>query len=216
MEIRRTANAGVLLTLDDVKILLDGVCREVEPYPATPPEIARDLITCPPDVALFTHNHEDHFDPDYCRKIEGPIYATQQVAEELSGKSQTEKTAVIGKVRVHAVPTRHMGHFGKSTEHQSYVAEGSQVVWFLGDASPTELRKLAPFPKPDALVIPYPYISTPAALKMVEEYLPCKIVLLHMPLRKDDPEGIWQSTNAGMEHLKAYLHVPGMGETLNL
>lgn len=216
MEIRRTANAGVLLTLDDVRILLDGVCQEVKPYLATPPKIARDLIACPLDVALFTHNHPDHFDPDYCRKIESPIYATQQVVNELPGIAQTGKTAVIGKVKVSAVPTRHMGHYGKTTEHQSYVVEGSQVVWFLGDASPTELRKLAPFPKPDVLVIPYPYISTPAALKMVGEYLPCKIVLLHMPLENDDPEGIWQSSNAGMEHLKAYLHLPGMGETLNL
>lgn len=216
MEIRRTANAGVLLTLNDVKILLDGVCREVKPYPATPPEITQNLITCPPDAALFTHNHPDHFDPEYCREIKSPIYATAQVAEELSGKSQTEKTAVIGKVRIHAVPTRHMGHYGKTTEHQSYVVEGSQVVWFLGDASPTELRKLASFSKPDVLLIPYPYISTPAALKMMETYLPCKIVLLHMPLDKDDPEGIWQSANAGVEHLKAYLYVPEMGETLKL
>ena len=216
MEIRRTANAGVLLTLDDVKILLDGVSREVKPYPATPPDIAKELISCPPDVALFTHNHEDHFEPDYCGKIERPVYATQQTANELPGIIQMEKVAVIGKVRVNAVPTRHMGHYGKTTEHQSYVVEGSQVVWFLGDASPTELRKLASFPKPDVLLIPYPYISTPAALKMVEEYLPCKIVLLHMPLQTDDPEGIWQGASAGIEHLKTYLYVPQMGETLKL
>ena len=37
MELRRTANAGVLLKLDDVEILLDGVCQEVKPYLATPP-----------------------------------------------------------------------------------------------------------------------------------------------------------------------------------
>ena len=216
MEIRRTANAGVLLTLDDKKILLDGVCREVKPYPATPSQIAKELISCPPDVALFTHNHPDHFDPDYCRKIESPIYATDQATDELSGKSQTEKMAVLGKVRISAVSTRHMGHYGKTTGHQSYVVEGSRVVWFLGDASPTELRKLASFPKPDVLLIPYPYISTPAALKIVEEYLPCRIVLLHMPLEKDDPEGIWQSANAGMEHLKAYLYVPQMGEDMKI
>ena len=215
MEIRRTANAGVLLTLDNVKILLDGVSREVRPYPATPPEIALDLIICPPDAALFTHNHPDHFDPAYCRKTNSVIYGTEQAGEELPNL-MADKTAVIGKVRVNAVPTRHMGHYGKTTEHQSYVVEGSQVVWFLGDASPTELRKLAPFPKPDVLLIPYPYISTPAALKMVEAYLPCKIVLLHMPLQTDDPEGIWQGASAGMEHLKAYLHVPQMGETLKL
>ena len=69
MEIRRTANAGVLLTLDDVKILLDGVSREVKPYPATPPKIKQELLSCPPDVVLFTHDHPDHFDPDYTQKV---------------------------------------------------------------------------------------------------------------------------------------------------
>ena len=65
-------------------------------------------------------------------------------------------------------------------------------------------------------MIPYPYISTPAALKMVEALFPCKIVLLHMPLPENDPESIWQSVRDGMEHLKAYLYVPELGETLNI
>ena len=215
MEIRRTANAGVLLTLDDVKILLDGVSRAVKPYPATPPGIVQDLLSNPPHAALFTHNHEDHFDPDYCRKACSVFYGTEQAKGEATCLS-TDQTAVIGKVKVTAVLTRHMGHYGKTTQHQSYVLEGSQVVWFLGDASPVELRKLAAFSKPDVLLIPYPYISTPAALKTVEAYLPCKIVLLHMPLEKNDPEGIWESAEPGMEYLKAYLYVPQMGETLNL
>ena len=196
MEIRRTANAGVLLTLDDTKILLDGVCREVYSYPATPAVIRQELTDCPPDAVLFTHEHADHFDPDYLQKV--------------------KPTKSAGKVKITSVPTRHMGHYGKTTPHQSFVVEGSKTVWFLGDASPTELRKLSDFPKPDVLMIPYPYISTPAALKMVEALLPCKIVLLHMPLPENDPEKIWQSVQAGMEYLKAYLYVPEMGETFHI
>ena len=202
MEIRRTANAGVLLTLDDAKILLDGVCREVSPYPATPLKIKEELISNPPDVLLFTHNHADHFDPDYCQDVDKPLLTCPN-------------TMAVGKVKITSVFTRHMGHYGKTTPHQSFVVEGSKCVWFLGDASPTELRKLAEFPKPDILMIPYPYVSTPAALKMVEVLLPCKIVLLHMPFPDNDPEKIWQTVQDGMEHLKAYLYVPKLGETLN-
>ena len=197
MEFRRTANAGVLLTLDDVKILLDGVCRGIESYPATPPEIKQELISCPPDVVLFTHEHPDHYDPDYCQMVN-------------SGKMGA------GKVKIASVPTRHMGHYGKTTRHQSFVIEGSQTIWFLGDASPMELKKFATFPKADVLMIPYPYISTPVARKMLESLLPCKIVLLHMPLPEKDPEKIWQSVREGMEHLKAYLYVPKLGETMNI
>ncbi len=216
MEIRRTANAGVLLTLDDVNILLDGVCREVYPYPATPANIKQELISNPPDAALFTHNHPDHFDPEYCRQISKRVYSTAQVAEKIPDIVSPDKCAMIGEVRVTGVPTRHMGHYGKTTEHQSFVLEGSHTVWFLGDASPTELKKLANFPRPDVLMIPYPYISTPAALKMVEAFLPCKIVLLHMPLPEKDPEGIWQNVKPGIEHLKAYLYVPAMGESIRI
>ena len=210
MEIRRTANAGVLLTLDDVKILLDGVCREVKPYPATPPAIMQELLQCPPDVLLFTHNHEDHFDPAYCQRVKRPVLATAQTVPGLPSE------LTIGKVKLTAVPTRHMGHYGKTTEHQSYIVEGSQTIWFLGDASPTELRKFVSFPKPDVLMIPYPYIGTPAAIKLVETLLPSKIVLLHMPLPENDTEGIWQSAAEGMEQLEAYLYVPELGETLKI
>ncbi len=216
MEIKRTANAGVLLTLDDVKILLDGVCREVDPYPATPPAITQELISCPPDMMLFTHVHPDHFYPAYCQKVKKPICSTTQVAEELPGLVCTDSTFAVGTVRITAVPTRHMGHYGKTTEHQSFVLEGSKTLWFLGDASPMELKRFASFPKPDVLMIPYPYISTPAAIKTVEALLPCRIVLLHMPLPGNDPESIWQSVAEGMEHLKAYLYVPKLGETLNI
>ena len=50
MKIRRTANAGVLLKLDGVTILMDGVCREVKPYPATPPEVKEELRASMPDA----------------------------------------------------------------------------------------------------------------------------------------------------------------------
>lgn len=216
MKIRRTANAGVALTLDDVTILLDGVSQEVAPYLATPPTIRQELISCPPDVALFSHHHEDHFDPDYCREVNSPIHSTAQAADILPGLVRTERVCSAGNIKITAVPTRHMGHYGKTTRHQSFVIQGSQTVWFLGDASPTELKQLYPFPKPDVLMIPYPYVSTPAALKNVMELLPCKIVLLHMPLQENDPDGIWMSMKDGIEYLKAYLYLPELGETLNL
>jgi L-ascorbate metabolism protein UlaG (beta-lactamase superfamily) len=216
MQIRRTANAGVLLTLDDASILLDGVCQEVSPYLATPAEIRQELMCCPPDAVLFSHHHEDHFDPDYCLAANKPIYSTVQVAGILPGLVRLEKTCSVGKIKITAVPTRHMGHYSKTTQHCSFVIQGSQTVWFLGDASPTELKQLSDFSKPDVLIVPYPYIGTPAALKNVLELLPCKIVLLHMPLREIDPDGIWNSITDGIESLKANLYLPELGETLNL
>jgi L-ascorbate metabolism protein UlaG (beta-lactamase superfamily) len=203
MEIRRTANAGVLLTLDNREILLDGVCREVKPYLATPPAEKEKLSRRWPDVVAFTHAHEDHFDEAYAL-----AYSRATGREVVMGK------CAVGQVTITPVPTRHMGRWGTTTPHQSFVIRGSQSVWFLGDSSPTELKKLADFPKPDVLILPYPYVSTPASRKMVEALLPCKIVLLHMPLPENDPDQIWQSVAEGMEYLKMYLYVPKLGETL--
>lgn len=215
MEIIRTANAGVLLKLDDTQILLDGVCREVSPYLATPPAMKEKLSSRWPDMVLFTHFHEDHFDPsyanDYCQTTGRPVYGTSQI----SGMVCTDVTAVVGNIRLTAVPTRHMGHYGRTTEHRSYLVQGSRTVWFMGDASPLELKRFSGFPKPEVLMVPYPYVSTPATLKLLEDLLPCKIVLLHLPDLSCDPEKIWQAVAPGLEQLKQYIYLPGMGETLN-
>ena len=60
MEIQRTANAGVLLKLDGVSILLDGLSDRIEPYVETPAAMAKALQKDPPDLLVFTHNHGDH------------------------------------------------------------------------------------------------------------------------------------------------------------
>ena len=62
MLIRRVSNAGVLLELDGVKLLLDGFCKSVGPYMATPNKIREELLLDPPDLLAFTHEHEDHCD----------------------------------------------------------------------------------------------------------------------------------------------------------
>ncbi len=200
MKLLRTANAGVLLELDDVEILLDGVCREVGCYPATPPEIRRALAAKPPRAVLFTHTHPDHFDEEFAGGAVLP--------------NGGQHTRSVGAVRITALPTRHMGK--AEGLHQSFAVQGSRCLWFLGDAAPTELKKFAGFPRPDVLLVPYPYVSTPPALRLVEALLPCQIVLLHLPPRETDPQGLWQIAQAGMELLRQWLIVPQLGQTMEL
>ncbi len=220
MEIRRTGNAGVLLNLDDVSILLDGVCAQVLSYLPTPPEEREKLSSQWPDIVAFTHIHEDHFDLDYAKAYAEatgrPIVSTAQAEHLLPQKVWTQEVYTAGKARLKAVKTRHMGHWGQTTEHHSFVLEGSQCVWFLGDASPIQMKLLSEVGKPDVLILPYPYVSTPAALKIVEQFLPCKIVLLHLPAKERDPDGIWQGAESGIRQLRPYLYVPEVGETINL
>ncbi|MBE6934540.1 MAG: MBL fold metallo-hydrolase [Ruminococcaceae bacterium] len=204
MEIKRTANAGVLLKLDDVTVLLDGVCRQVLSYLPTPPELVQELSAPWPDVVAFTHTHEDHFDESYA-----------DAYKKETGREVVQEGVTVGGVKLTGIPTRHMGKWGKSTPHRSFVVQGSQTVWFLGDASPVQIRALSDCPKPDVLIVPYPYVSTPSVIQLLETFLPCKIVLLHLPLKEKDPEGIWQIIAPGVAQLKQYLYLPQIGETIH-
>ena len=163
MEIRRTANAGVLLKLDDVSILLDGVSRRVLAYLPTPQEEIDRLMKDLPDAVAFTHDHPDHFDPNFAKAYEAA-----------AGKSViTSGSAYVGNVRIDAVTTRHMGKADPALHHVSYVLQGSKCVWFPGDASPQQLKLLCDCPKPDVLIVPFPYVATEASIRQLQNYLPC-------------------------------------------
>ena len=67
MKIKRTANAGVLLTISGETFLLDGVCGEVYPYIKTPQHIREEIEKSYPDNVLFTHYHDDHYDKAFAK-----------------------------------------------------------------------------------------------------------------------------------------------------
>ena len=93
MEIRRTANAGVLLKLDGISILMDGVCREIKPYPATPPEERDAICASYPDMVCFTHAHKDHYDPSFAAEYEKQTGVRLVVETAASGTYESTLTA---------------------------------------------------------------------------------------------------------------------------
>ena len=208
MEITRTANAGVLLKLDGVTILMDGVCREVKPYPATPPETKAQLTACMPDVVAFTHAHKDHYDPGFAA-------AVLQKNGVILGPSDchgTMQPMTVGGVRITPVSSRHIGAAGKTTLHASFIIEGSCCVWFTGDAAPTQWQR-CDLPKPDVLIVPYAYCTTPSAWTAAKNLDAKKIVLVHMPLKENDTLGLWDAvyatTNCHCEPVRPETAVPG-------
>ena len=212
MEIRRTANAGVLLKLDGVSILMDGVCREVKPYPATPPEERARLRSCWPDVVAFTHAHKDHYDPgfaaEYQRQTAGVIFGP----EDLPGCRASMTPAQIGTVKITPVASRHIGAAGKTVSHASFILEGSQCVWFLGESSPLQWKGSA-LPVPDVLMVPYAYATTSTGWAVTQSLNAREIVLLHMPRREDDTVGLWDAVETTVGQGSG-LHIPAMGELI--
>ena len=194
MEITRTANAGVLLKLDGISVLLDGVCREVQPYPATPPEIKAQLLEKFPDAVAFTHAHKDHYDPAF--------------ASAYQGKTGRD-------VQIIPVTSRHIGAAGKDTPHMSFIIKGSRCVWFLGDAAPSCWRMETSLPKPDVLLVPYAYATTPASWALTQSLGAKQIVLLHLPSREKDSIGLWDAMESTV-NAKNLLHIPALGDTIYL
>ena len=191
--------------MDGVQILLDGVCREVGAYLATPLTEWERLTQRWPDAVCFSHTHGDHFHPGYVA-----AYQAATGREILRGEGK------VGNVRISGIPTRHLGKAGADTAHCSFVIQGSKTVWVMGDAAPAQLRRMAAAPKPDVLVVPFAYLASQGAVQMLKAYLPCAILLVHMPRRDNDPEEIWNAVATGMDELKEFIHAPAVGETITL
>ncbi len=210
MIIRRTANAGVLLTLDGVRILLDGVCKELSPYLGTPAHIREELMRCVPDIVGFTHGHKDHFDRSFAQSLYEKNLRSVLGPEDILRQGISQKPAVAGNVTVTPIKTRHIGKAGQDTRHMSFLIKGSQTLLFTGDAAPTEFKE---HPKVDVLIAPYAYAITPSGWQMAQR-LADTVVIVHMPDRHNDPQNLWtaleQTTGQGTVLL------PYMGEELQI
>ncbi len=209
MKIRLTANAGVLIELDGVRILLDGVCEPTSFYLGTPPEIREELTSSFPDAVGFTHTHSDHYDGDY-----ETLYKLSTLRLTVGSECSHLR---VGEVEITAVSTRHLGR--SRVLHKSFIIEGSRCIFFMGDASPSELgamlkpiktellkgAEIPPFKagsdytsnlkygKPDVLIVPFAYLNTDAAVKMTKAAGAEEILLVHMPSKENDPYELWKS-----------------------
>ncbi len=183
--ITRTANAGILLELDGSNILLDGVCREVSPYLATPDGVKESLTRNLPDLVAVTHRHRDHCDPAFEKAYEMTT-GRKVICPENAGAPVT-----CGNVRLTAVPSRHIGK--ADCDHISLVIEGSRCVWFMGDASPSQWRNRQDLPRPDVLICPYAYAATESAWRMTQALGAKAVVVLHLPDRAHDSIGLWSA-----------------------
>ena len=213
MQIRRTANAGVLLEMDGVSILLDGVCAEAKPYLVTPDAVRQQLLQQPPDAVAFTHTHTDHYDglfvSDYLQKSAGPVLGPAELPYSLC------ETLCIGGVTIMPVQSQHLGRTDK-TPHYSYVIKGSRCVWFMGDASVQHWLDRPDLPRPDVLIAPYGF-AVGHGWKVTKALSPSVVVLLHLPLRTADPFGLWEAVEqtVGNDRIPQLL-IPGLGETITL
>lgn len=209
MEIQRTANAGVLLKLDGVAILLDGLCDRVEGYLPTPAYIVQQLQQTPPDILAFTHSHADH-----CSEALLLPYRKQNLRPILGPESLLNGTIMVGSVKITPVASRHLGKVEPGLQHVSYIIEGSRTVWFLGDAAPVQWRNRIDLPRPDVLLVPYAYANTRSVWEMTAGMAE-KVVLLHLPNREEDAYGLWNAVEIATRGC-GNLYIPKIGDRIAL
>lgn len=213
MQIKRTANAGVLLGLDGKSILLDGVCQEVKPYLATPAQMYEALLRDPPDAIAFSHTHPDHYWPsfvsDYLQKAAGPVIGPADIA------FADTHTVRLGTVRIIPVQCRHLGR-SEQIAHRSYIIQGSRCVWFMGDATTEHWLEQTQLPHPDVMIAPYAFASG-HGWQVTKELNPDVLVLVHMPEKDQDIHGIWDGVTRTVGKDKhPMVIVPEMGQTVQL
>ena len=185
LTVKRTANAGVLLEMDGVRILLDGVCREVVPYPVTPEHIRAELMENFPDVVAVSHHHPDHYDPSFVAEYEN------NTDIKAVGPTSVGSAVQHGKIHILPVASRHIGKF--DCPHTSFIIQGSCCVWFMGDASPNQWRNRTDLPKPDVIIAPFAYATTASAWKTTEALGAKAVVLVHLPKRENDVAGLYDA-----------------------
>ena len=218
----RTANAGGLLEIGGRRVLLDGVCTALGGYEGTPPDLLRQLLEQRIDLIAFTHCHADHFLPafvgEYLRRWpDTMVMGPAEIGRELAPSPVIQTSADLGGVRIHSVPTRHIGGSFRQLSHQSMVIQGAGAcLWFTGDASPTQFRTLS-LPRPDTLLVPFAFAATETGWRAVEAARAERLILLHMPRAEADPSGIWPAVEAVLaRHGTPPVLIPAMGETVPL
>ena len=213
MLLSRVSNAGVLLELDGVKLLLDGLCTAEGPYMATPAPIRDSLLASPADMLAFTHDHPDHFDramvEQYRKQTLRPIIGPENLPY-----ATTFHGVAVGGVSVLPVKSRHIGKEYFHLPHVSFDIEGSKSVWFLGDAVPSQWHGIDR--RCDVLIVPFAYALTESAWHMTCQ-LADHVVLVHMPLRENDPAQLWPQVEAVTgKDCPVKLHIPSIGETIEI
>ena len=205
MRFLRTANAGGLITLDGVRIAMDGVCGAVAPYLQTPTELREYLQEKVPDAVGFTHLHPDHFHSgylDFCTQTGTVIL--------MPGANEVR----VGDMYIYPIKTRHLGKVEPGLIHNSFLICGRQTVLFAGDAAPSELQSVK---NVDVLIAPYAYVTTSAGIRAVTSTGAKHLILVHMPDIEPDPYGIWESVRAGIAHCESFkIIIPEIGQEIEI
>ena len=210
LQLRYVANAGMLLSLEGRKFLIDAPIREgITPY-ATSPEHERRLLEAasPPydnvDAILITHWHEDHFSAEavaahMSRNARAVFISSAEVVERIRAVAPTldatrlravvpepgeSQQVDVGGVAVRVLRIRHNPTRRLPEQHVAFLIGTGHPVLHVGDADPTvaNFAIMRRLPGVDLALLPFWYVQGESNRRMVAEAIrPKRIVGMHLP-----------------------------------
>jgi L-ascorbate metabolism protein UlaG (beta-lactamase superfamily) len=207
LALRYVANAGVLVTLGDVRVLIDAPIREGIPPYATSDAAERDRLerARPPydrvDAILITHWHEDHFNaeavaahlslngratlissPEVVARVRAA--APHLPAARLQGVLPAPGASTL--LRVGGLPVRVL-----RIRHVGFLIGEREAVLHTGDADPAadNFALLRALPPVDLALVPFWFMQSASNRQFVRDSIaPRRVVALHLP--PDDADDV--------------------------
>ena len=213
--VRYVANAGVLVTLDGAKVLIDAPIREGIPPYATSDAAERERLegAKPPydrvDAILITHWHEDHFSAEAVAAhlssngratlISSPevVARVRAVAPDLPAARMQgvlpapgASTLVrVGDLPVRVLRIRHNPTRRLPEQHVGFLVGERGAVLHTGDADPAadNFALLRALPPVDLALVPFWFMQTDTNRQFVRNSLaPRRVLAMHLPPRDAD------------------------------
>jgi L-ascorbate metabolism protein UlaG (beta-lactamase superfamily) len=208
--LRYVANAGMLVTVEGRRFLIDAPIRDgIAPYATSPADDRTRLEHARPpydavDAILITHWHEDHFNPEAAaahltRNPRALFVSSPEVVERLRAASpelpgvrlrtllplpgQSEELSVAG-VPVRVLRIRHNPARRLPQQHVGFLIGAAAPVLHVGDADPAEdnFTLLRTLPKVDTALLPFWYVLDAESRRFVARSIaPRRMVGIHLP-----------------------------------
>ena len=209
LQLRYVANAGMLVTVNGRRFLVDAPIRNgITPYPTSPPDERSRLEGARPpydniDAILVTHWHDDHFSAEAVAAhlnasgrtqfVSSPqvVDLVRAVAPGLADRFRAllpepgqSREIRIGAVPVRVLRIRHNPSRRFPDQHVGFLIGDSTTVLHVGDADPTadNFGVLRQLPKIDVALLPFWYVMNGGNRRFVAASIaPRRIVAMHLP-----------------------------------
>lgn len=208
--IRYVANAGVMVAMEEAKVLIDAPIRDgIPPYAtSSAEERARLEGALDPydrvDAILVTHWHEDHFSPDavaahLTRNARAVLVSSPEVVQRVRtvaphlgadrlqavlpapGASEVVR---VGQLAVRVLRIRHNPTRRLPEQHVGFLVGETPSVLHVGDADPQpeNFALLQELSRVDLALVPYWFLTGDANRRLVSRSIaPRQVMAMHVP-----------------------------------